>query len=84
MKNKKEGGVVPIETKYIYEPWELSAQAPGGLNGITPETFKESVEEAHIGADYLIERKKVEKEYQRRLKKLTLTEEPKTFREPKR
>ena len=83
MKNKKEGGVVPIETKYIYQPWEVSAQAPGGLDGITPETFKESVEKARIGADYLIDRKKIEREYQRRYKKLTAAEEPKTFREPK-
>ena len=61
----------------------MSAQAPGGLDGITLETFKESVEKARIGADYLINRKKIEREYQRRYKKLTVAEEPKTFREPK-
>ena len=84
IKNKKEGGILPMETKHIYQAWEVSAQAPGGLDGITPETFKKSVERARIGADYLIDRKKIEREYQRRYKTLTSAPEPKSFREPKR
>jgi len=84
MKNKIEGGVCPIETEYVHSPWEVSAQAPGGLDGITPEGFRESVERARIGANYLTDRKKIEKEYQKRYKKLTGSEEPKTFREPKK
>ena len=73
-----------METKYIHQAWEVSAQAPGGLDGITPETFKESVEKARIGADYLIDRKKVEREYQKRFKTLMSAPEPKSFREPRR
>jgi len=85
IKNKAEGGIVPIvETKPMPAPWKISAMAPGGLDGTTPETFKKSVEEAEIGADYLIDRKKIEREYKKRYKKLTNVPEPKTFREPKR
>ena len=84
VKNKAEGGVMMIETPDVPDPWKVSAQVKGGLNGITPETFKKSVEEAQIGADYLIDRKRIEKEYQKRYKELTAAEEPKTFREPKR
>ncbi len=49
----------------------------------TPETFRESVDEARVGADYLIDRKKIEREYEKRYQKLTSVSEPKTFREPK-
>jgi len=37
-----------------------------------------------MGADYLIDRKKIERAYKKRYKKLTASEEPTTFREPKK
>ena len=72
-----------MQTRYIDQAWEVLAQVPGGLNGITPETFRKSVDEASVGADYLIDRKKIEREYEKRYQKLTSVSEPKTFREPK-
>ncbi len=84
VKNKKEGGIVLVQTAEVPPPWQISAQAKGELDGITRETFQESVVQAQIGAKYLVDRKKIEKEYQRRYKELTETQEPKTFREPKK
>jgi len=83
VKNKKEGGILLMQTSHIDQAWEVSSQVPGGLNGITPETFRESVDEAQVVADYLIDRKKIEREYEKRYQKLTSVPEPKTFREPK-
>jgi len=84
VKNKSEGGIILIDAIDVPDPWKASAQAGGELNGITPEAFKKSVEEAQLGADYLIDRKKIERAYKKRYKKLAVSEEPKTFREPKR
>jgi len=83
IKNKREGGIMKIDTPNVPSPWQVSAQTGGELNGVTPEAFKKSVEQARIGANYLIDRKKIEREYQRRYKELTTTPEPKSFREPK-
>lgn len=83
VKNKSEGGVILIQTPDMPEPWQVSAQGKGELNGATEETFRETIDNCHIGEKYLISRKKIEKEYQKRLKKLTAIPEPKSFREPK-
>jgi len=83
IKNKIEGGIIAIETENVPSPWEVSAYTGGELDGITPETFKKSVEEARIGANYLIDRKKIEREYRRRYKKLATVPGPTTFRESK-
>lgn len=84
IKNKIEGGVIAVETANMPSPWEVSSWAGGELDGITPETFKKSVEQARIGANYLIDRKKIEREYQRRYKELASVAEPTTFRESKK
>ena len=84
VKNKAEGGIILIETPEVPFPWQVSAQAGGELNGVTEETFKETIERARMGADYLIDRKKIEKEYQKRYKKLTSASGPTIFREPKK
>ena len=83
VKNKKEGGIILIRTAEVPPLWQISAQAEGELNGITRESFQESVVQSQIGAKYLVSRKKIEKEYQGRYKELTETQEPETFREPK-
>jgi hypothetical protein len=84
VKNKAEGGIILIETPQVFPPWQVSAEAPGEFNGITPETFKKSVKETQIGEAYLTDREIIEKEYQKRYKELTASEEPKSFREPKK
>jgi type IV secretory pathway VirB4 component len=84
VKNKREGGIILIQTADVLPPWQVSAQAKGELDGITREAFQESVEQSRIGASYLVSRKKVEAEYQGRYKRLTETQEPESFREPKR
>jgi len=84
VKNKAEGGVLFIQTPEVPYPWQVSAQTGGELNGTTEETFKQTIENAGIGTKYLRDRKKIEREYQRRYKEFTTSEEPKTFREPKR
>ena len=48
------------------------------------EEFKETIKEAQIGVKYFKDRKKIVREYKRRLEKLTAIKEPKTFREPKK
>ena len=48
------------------------------------EEFKETIKEAQIGVKYFKDRKKIAREYKRRLDKLTASKEPKTFREPKK
>jgi len=48
------------------------------------EEFKETIEKAQIGVKYFKDRKKIAREYKRRLEKLTASKEPKTFREPKK
>jgi len=84
VKNKAEGGIILIETPQVFSPWQVSAEAPGEFNGITPETFKKSVKETQIGEAYLTDREIIEKEYQKRYEELTASEEPKSFREPKK
>jgi len=60
-------------------------QARGELGGgTTEEEFKETIEETQIGVKYFKDRKKIAREYKRRLDKLTAIKEPKTFREPKK
>ncbi|GAI32098.1 unnamed protein product [marine sediment metagenome] len=59
-------------------------EARGVLDGTTEEEFKETIEKAQIGVKYFKDRKKIAKEYKRRLEKLTAIKEPKTFREPKK
>jgi len=83
VKNKSEGGIIVIDAPQVPLPWQVSAQALGELNGITPKTFKKSVEGIQIGEDYLIDREKIEKEYRRRHRQLVSIAEPQTFREPK-
>ena len=87
VKNKVEGGIVPIFTKDVPEPWQVAAQISalthGDFDSTNEEEFKESIEKAQIGAKYLRDRKKIEREYKKRLEKLTASQEPKTFREPK-
>jgi len=51
---------------------------------IPEEEFKETIEEAQIGVKYFKDRKKIAREYKRRLEKLTAIKEPKIFREPKK
>lgn len=84
VKNKAEGGILFIQTPEVPYPWQVSAQTGGELNGTTEEMFKQTIENAGIGAEYLRDRKKIEREYQRRYKEFTTGEEPKSFREPKR
>ena len=48
------------------------------------EEFKETIEKAQIGVKYFKDRKKIAREYKKRLEKLTASKEPKTFREPKK
>jgi len=84
VKNKAEGGILFIQTPEVPYPWQVSAQTGGELDGTTEETFKQTIEKAGIGTEYLRDRKKIEREYQRRYKEFTASEEPKTFRERKR
>lgn len=65
-------------------PWQLSAQAGGELDGITPKTFRESVKQARIGANYLRDREKIEKDYKAKYKKLAEVKESGSFREQKK
>ena len=51
---------------------------------ITEEEFKETIKKAQIGVKYFKDRKKIAKEYRKRLEKLTAIKEPKTLREPKK
>ena len=65
--------------------WQLLPQARGEIGGgDTEEEFKETIEKAQIGVKYFKDRKKIAREYKRRLEKLTANKEPKTFREPKK
>ena len=50
----------------------------------TEEEFKETIKKAQIGVKYFKDRKKITREYKRRLEKITASKEPKTFREPKK
>ena len=84
VKNKAEGGVILIETPQVFSPWQVSAEAPGEFDGITPETFQKSVKETQTGEAYLTDREIIEKEYPKRYEELTATPEPKSFREPKK
>jgi len=66
-------------------PWQIPSEARGELGGgTTEEEFKETIKEAQIGVKYFKDRKKIDREYKRRLEKLTASKEPKTFREPKK
>jgi len=58
-----------IATPDIPEPWRVSAQVKGGLDGITLEAFKKSVERAYIGADYLIDRKENRKRISKKIQR---------------
>ncbi|GAG73139.1 unnamed protein product, partial [marine sediment metagenome] len=85
VKNKAEGGVIVIYTPDVPYPWQLPPQARGELaGGTTEEEFKETIKKTQIGLKYFRDRKKIAREYKRRLEKLTASREPKTFREAKR
>ncbi len=75
-----------IYTRVSTDNWQLPSEARGELGGggDTEEEFKETIEEAQTGVKYFKDRKKIAKEYKRRLEKLTTSKEPKTFREPKK
>ena len=80
-----EGGVIVIYTPDVPYPWQLPPQARGELGGgYTEEEFKETIEKAKIGVKYFKDRKKIVKEYKKRLGNLSASKEPKTFREPKK
>ena len=83
IRNTKHGGVMLIEIPDTPDPWKFSAQANGELNGITQESFQETVNDQSIGKHYLKNRKRIEKENQLRYRELIAIEEPTTFREPK-
>jgi len=51
---------------------------------VNEEKFRRLIGGLDIGGDYLNDRDRIEKEYQRKLKELTATPEPQSFREPKR
>lgn len=88
VKNKPEGGIIPIMTTEVPKPWkalkEISLQTKGGFDATTEKAFKKTIEKAQIGVKYLRGREKIEREYKRRIKNLTAEpKEPETFREPK-
>jgi len=76
VRNTQHGGVVLIEVPKIDDPWKLSAQARGELNGITQESFQETVNQQGIGKYYLKVRKGIERRYKNRMKKLLDVQEP--------
>jgi len=84
IKNKNEGGVVMVQTPEVPLPWKLAEEAKGELGGTTEEAFQESVIQSRIGASYLVDRKKIEREYKARRKKLLDSPEPQSFREHKK
>ncbi len=62
-------------------PWQLPSEARGELGGgTTEEEFKETIEKAQIGVKYFKDRKKIAREYKKRLEKLTAIKEPLIFR----
>ena len=61
-----------IYTGVSTDNWQLPPQARGELGGgATEEEFKETIKEAQIGVKYFKDRKKIAREYKRRLEKLT-------------
>ena len=72
-----------IEVPDTPDPWKLSAQANGELDGITEESFQETVNQQNIGKHYLRDRKRIEKAYKRSMENLITAPEPEKFREPK-
>ena len=87
VKNKAEGGIILIQSTEVPEPWralrEITIQTGGGFDSATKEEYKKRIEEAKIGMKYLRDRTRIESEYKRRMKKLTASKEPTSFREPK-
>ncbi len=73
---KSGGGVVPIRTFDLDSPWKLNKTE-------NEEEFAETIKNFNIGMSYLVEKEKVEKEYQKRQEELTKIDEPETFKEPK-
>jgi type IV secretory pathway VirB4 component len=89
VKNKSEGGIIAITTEEVPEPWrvlrEITIQTKGEFDSTTKEEYKKRIEDAQIGIKYLRDRAGIEREYKRRIKKLTAEpKEPETFREPKK
>jgi hypothetical protein len=83
IRNTKRGGVVLIEVPDTPDPWKLSALANGEFNGITEESFRETVNNQNIGKYYLRGRKKIESAHKRSMENFTTAPEPERFREPK-
>lgn len=84
VRNKAEGGIVLVKTYHTPDPWELAAKAEGEFGGVDEASFRKTVNEQKIGEHYMRARKKVERAYKRRTKKLTTPAEPKTFRKAKK
>lgn len=89
VKNKAEGGIIRIQTREIPEPWqelrEITILTKGEFDSTSKEEYKKRIEETKIGIKYLRDREKIEREYKRRIKRLTTElKEPETFREPKK
>lgn len=85
IKSKKHHGVIAVQVPQTLDPWQVSAQAKGELDGTTQISFHAGLVKASIGKKHLKNRKGIEKAYQQRIEQLTAEPvEPESFREPKR
>ncbi len=76
VKNKKDGGVVEIQTLDHDKAYKVA--------GMNEQEFVREVTECEIGKKYLRDRKNIEKEYNERREKLLANKSPDNFREEKR